>query len=233
MPLELGASQWRQAARDGAAAVTLLSGGLDSGVALAEWLHGGGRCELALTADYGQRAALPEMAAARRLAARLQVPWRSLDLRWLAEPGRQAGSALLDRSVALPDATPAAPGDAASAGTVWVPARNIVLCAAAAAFAEAAAARWVLTGFNAEEAVTFADNSSAFVAAFNVLLVQGCRHPVMLAAPTLELDKVGIVAAARRHGLGAGDFWSCYESGVRPCDRCESCARAARAWGAA
>lgn len=224
---------WESAARAGDTAVALLSGGLDSGVALASWLDRGGRCALALTADYGQRAAAAELRASERLASRLRVPWRSIDLSWLAEPGRQAGSALLDRARALPHGTLASPGDAASAAAVWVPARNVVLCAAAASFAEAERAECVLTGFNAEEAATFADNSAAFVAAFDAVLALGCRRPVRLASPTIALDKPAIVAAARRLGLGSADFWSCYEGGERPCGRCESCVRGARAWGAA
>lgn len=226
----VGKTGWEAAAAAGAPAWALLSGGLDSGVALALWLRAGGTCAGALTANYGQRAAVREAEAAQGLARRLGVPWRGLDLGWLAGPSRSSGSALVDGSRDLPTAEPSAPGDAATAAAVWVPARNVVLCAAAAAFADAAGVGWILTGFNAEEAVTFADNSPAFVAAVDGLLRWGCRAPVRLASPTLHLAKPAIVAAARTLGFGPGDFWSCYEGGIRPCQRCESCARAARAW---
>jgi 7-cyano-7-deazaguanine synthase len=220
---------WRAAAGSGAAAVALLSGGLDSGVALALWQSEGGHCVLALTADYGQRAAARELDAAQRLAQMRGVPWRRLDLRWLGEVGRAAGCALTG-DAPLPPGTAAAPGDARSAAAVWVPARNLVLAAAAAAFAEVAAAPHLLTGFNREEAVTFPDNSPRFVAAFNAALALGCGRTVEVTCPTLALDKTEIVAAARRLGLGPDAFWSCYDGGEHACGRCESCARSARAW---
>ena len=48
---------------------------------------------------------------------------------------------------------------------MWVPNRNGVFIAIAAAFAESLGADLVVTGFNAEEAATFPDNSAAFAAA--------------------------------------------------------------------
>ncbi|MEZ5964766.1 MAG: 7-cyano-7-deazaguanine synthase QueC [Planctomycetota bacterium] len=224
---------WLAAARAGETAIALLSGGLDSGVALASWCASGGQAACALTADYGQRAAAAELRAAERLARRLRVPWHRLDLAFLADPSRRAGSALVDLARSLPATSPAMPGDAGSAAAVWVPARNVVLCAAAAAFAEAAAAGVVLAGFNAEEAATFPDNSPAFISTFNAMLAHGCRRAVRVLGPTLALAKVDIVAAARRLGLEPDDFWSCYEGGDQPCRRCESCVRSARAWAAA
>jgi 7-cyano-7-deazaguanine synthase len=216
-------------------AVALLSGGLDSGVALAAWLGDGGRVALCLCADYGQRAAAREARASERLAGRFGLPWRRLELPWLADASRVAGSALVDGAGAdLPARTEAAPGDAASAWAVWVPARNLVLVAAAAAFAEALGAGVVLAGFNREEAATFADNSPAFVAACDAALALGTRTAVRVVSPTLGLDKVGIVALARRAGLGPADFWSCYAADADPATcGCESCVRSRRAWAAA
>jgi 7-cyano-7-deazaguanine synthase len=212
-------------------AVALLSGGLDSGTALALWRAGGGEVALALTADYGQRAAPAELAAAQRLAARLDVPWRAVHLPWLRDAAELAGSALIAGGRPLPRGTPAQPGDAASARAVWVPARNVVLVAAAAAFADALGAECVLDGFNREEAATFPDNSPVFVDALTRALAFGTRAGVVVESPTLDLDKRAIATAARAHGLRPADFWSCYEDGPVPCGRCESCARSRRAFG--
>lgn len=210
-------------------AVVLLSGGLDSGVAMALWLADRGSVALALSADYGQRAAARELAAARALAARYGVPWQMVDLRWLAEPSRRAGSGLMP-GAELPRTTAAAPGDQQTAAAVWVPARNVVLLAVAASYGEALGADWLVAGFNREEAATFPDNSAGFVAAFDRVLEFGCRRRLGVASPTLALDKPQIVAAARRLGLTAHDFWSCYDGGAAPCGHCESCVRSARAW---
>src|SRR5579871_2701111 len=65
-------------------AIVLLSGGLDSTVAMAELLNLGNRV-LALTFHYGQRAWERELASTRQLAAFYGVEHHIIDLPWLAE----------------------------------------------------------------------------------------------------------------------------------------------------
>ncbi len=217
----------------GRRAVALLSGGLDSGVAAAAFRDEGGELALCLFCTYGQRAAVAERRAAEALAVRFGAPFETVDLPWLRAVATAAGSALVAPGATVPTGTREQPGDPQSAAAVWVPARNAVLVAIAAAFAEARGAGVVLAGFNREEAATFPDNSPAFVAAADALLGLATRTGVKVVSPTLGWDKVGIAAAARRLGLGPGDFWSCYLGGAVPCGSCESCLRSARAWAAA
>lgn len=216
----------------GETAIALLSGGLDSVVATALWLGGGGRVAACLWFDYGQRAAGREREAAARFCAARSLPLVAIDLPWLTGLARGSGSALVGADRELPAGTIDAPGDAASAAAVWVPARNAVFAAIAAAHAEALGATAILAGFNREEAATFPDNSPEFVAAADRLLRCGTRTGVRVAAPCLDLDKAQIVAAARRLGLGPEDVWSCYRGDDRPCGECESCLRSRRAWAA-
>lgn len=207
-------------------AIATLSGGLDSGVAAALFAAvPGNRIAAAVFFAYGQRASVPEQRAACALAACLGVSLHTIELPWLATLAQQSGSALADRSRALPRGTVANPGDAASAKAVWVPARNAVFVSVAAAFAETLGADCVLAGFNREEAVTFADNSAEFLAAATAMLALGTRTRVRVESPTLGMDKPAIVAAARRLGFTAADFWSCYEGGDQRCGTCESCLR--------
>ncbi|MFN9754942.1 MAG: 7-cyano-7-deazaguanine synthase [Planctomycetota bacterium] len=208
-----------------ATGVALLSGGLDSGVAAAAFVDGGGRLLASLCFDYGQRAAARERAAAAALARRLGGAFHVIALPGLAACAATAGSALLAGGGDLPHGTAARPGDPASAARVWVPARNAVFVAIAAAHAEALGAGCVIAGFNREEAATFPDNSAAFLAAASAFLALGTRSGVAVVSPTLDLDKAAIVARARALGFAAGDFWSCYDGGPTPCGRCESCLR--------
>jgi 7-cyano-7-deazaguanine synthase len=213
-----------QRAHGAGSAVVLLSGGLDSGVAAALFARQPGRSlARCLFFDYGQRAARREEAAASALARRWSVPFVRIDLPWLAELAQQAGSRLVEGTGALPRGTAARPGDAASAAAVWVPARNAVFVAIAAAHAEALGASCVVAGFNREEAATFADNSADFVEAGKRFLAFGTRTGVDVVSPTLGFDKERIVALASDLGFTAGDFWSCYEGGTEPCGHCESC----------
>lgn len=195
------------------------------------WLRGEGQSvSLCLTFDYGQRSYQAESRAARGLAERHGLPWQSVELPWLAAAARRAGCSLL--SGELPVGTLQSPGDAASAASVWVPARNVVFLSVGAAFAEAGGDAVVLTGFNREEAATFPDNSAQFVASMDGVLELGTRTAVRVEAPTIAMIKSEIVAAARGLDLAAGDFWSCYAGGSEPCGTCESCLRSERAWSA-
>jgi len=212
--------------QDAGAGVVLLSGGLDSAVAAMEFAaQPGQRIVAAVFCDYGQRAARREQAAAAALAVRRLWPFRRLELPWLGELAAAAGSALSPAGGELPTGTAERPGDARSAAAVWVPARNAVFVAIAAAIAETLGAAWVVTGWNAEEAATFPDNSAAFAAASDAFLAYGTRTRVRVQSPTLAMDKLAIVAAARRLGLLPDDVWSCYDGGEQPCGHCESCLR--------
>lgn len=187
--------------------------------------------ESCLTLDYGQRSAAAECRVAAQLAGRFGLPWRVVELPWLADAARRCGSALVAGGREVPHGAGVdSPGDAQSAAAVWVPARNVVFLAVAASLAEAAGVEFVLTGFNREEAETFPDNSAAFVAAYDEVLRFGTRSGIRVCSPTIEMDKAGIVAAARRHGMTEADFWSCYDAGPEPCGKCESCVRNRRAW---
>jgi 7-cyano-7-deazaguanine synthase len=213
-------------------AVGLLSGGLDSTVALAlVSARRLGTVELALTVDYGQRAAAREVESAQKIAGRLGVPHRVVALPFFRELG---GGALLDARLELPR-----PGRAEldrggravveSADRVWVPNRNGVLIEVAAAYAEATGADSVVVGFNREEAATFPDNSRGYLEAMNGALAFSTRGRVKLASPTAELDKVEILRAGRDCGVPLALIWPCYEGGSDPCGTCESCQRLRRA----
>lgn len=212
------------------AAVALLSGGLDSAVAIAAWLDRGGSIARCLTFDYGQRAAARECLASERFCARRGLRWELVALPWLADVSRQAGSALVGDRREIPSGTLESPGDEASAAAVWVPARNCVLLSIAASYAEADFASFVLAGFNREEAATFPDNSPAFVRAGTAFLGLGTRTGVAVEAPVADLDKAAIVALAQRLRVERNELWSCYRGDPAPCGRCESCLRSERAW---
>jgi 7-cyano-7-deazaguanine synthase len=202
-------------------AVALLSGGLDSTVAFAIRARD---TVLALTVDYGQRAARREIAAARRTAGRYRVRHRVLDLPWLA------GGALTDRSRRLPRPDlKSARETKKSAAAVWVPNRNGVLIAAAAAIAEGLGASRIVVGFNREEAGTFPDNSARFLDAANRALRLSTRNGVRVESPTLTWDKRRIVEEARRRRIAVDNVWPCYEGRTAWCRTCESCLRAIRA----
>ena len=212
-------------------AIALLSGGLDSLVAT--WATAAEHeIALALTADYGQRAAAPEIRAAAKQAETLLVPHKVVKLPWLGELG---GNALTDTTRPLPEiaAEKLDDMDAAttSASGVWVPNRNGVLINAAGAFADALGCELIVVGFNAEEGATFPDNTPEFMQATDAALAFSTQVHAGVHSPTATLTKAEIVKLGQSLGAPLHLAWSCYEGGVDHCGECESCRRLRRALG--
>jgi 7-cyano-7-deazaguanine synthase len=201
--------------------VAILSGGLDSTVSLAVAVR---KMEvvLALTFDYGQRAARREREASARIARHYRVRHRVVEVPWLAGLTR---TALVNRRARLPRHEMSE----RSAKAVWVPNRNGVFIEVSAAHAESLGARRLVTGFNREEAATFPDNSAAYVRAVNRALGYSTANGVRVVSFTAGLDKRGIVRLGRRLGVPLEHVWPCYEGGRRWCGSCESCLRSLRA----
>jgi 7-cyano-7-deazaguanine synthase len=201
--------------------VAILSGGLDSTVSLAAAAR---RMDLvlALTFDYGQRAARREREASARIARRYRIPHRVIGLPWLAAITR---TALVDRRARLPEHEMSE----RSAQAVWVPNRNGVFIEIAAAHAESLGAARLVTGFNLEEAATFPDNSPDYVDAVNRALSYSTANGARVVSFTARLDKPGIVRLGRRLGAPLDLVWPCYQGGREWCRRCESCLRSLRA----
>lgn len=211
-------------------AILLLSGGLDSTVA-AYLARKSARPIVALTVDYGQKAAARELAAAYRIAAALGVPYRTVFLPFLRECAK---GALVEHGRDVPrptvgDLDDTAGAASASALAVWVPNRNGALIAMAATFAESLGAGQVVVGFNREEAATFRDNTRGFLEATNAALAFSTANRVEVVSPTLDFDKVEIVRAAVRESIPIELCWSCYLGEREPCGTCESCLRFSRA----
>jgi 7-cyano-7-deazaguanine synthase len=205
-------------------AVALLSGGLDSAVAFALRARD---TVLALTFDYGQRAARREIGAARAIARRYGVVHRAVALPWLRDVTR---TALVSRGASLP--SPDLEDGAAtrrSAAAVWVPNRNGAFINIAAAMAEGTGAGEVVVGFNKEEARTFPDNTRGFMRAATRALLWSTANGVRVSSPTSAWDKKRIVREGRRIGAPLDLIWPCYEGGRVWCRRCESCLRSLRA----
>jgi 7-cyano-7-deazaguanine synthase len=194
-------------------AVVLLSGGLDSTLALAETLQTHA-VPLALTFDYGQRAAEPEKAASAQLAAHFGVPHQVVPLPWLAQllpnalhPERQAGE------------------EEQGTRRVWVPNRNGVFLNIAAAFAEKLGAEAVVFGANADEAEGFPDNTEAYRDALTQAFRYSTLNQVRVLTPVGHLSKAQILARGLALGVPLHLIWSCYEAGNAQahCGVCPSC----------
>jgi len=213
--------------------IVLLSGGLDSAVSLGQALREG-EVKLCLTFDYGQRARLKEINSSAEIAAFYKLKHRVVALTFLrditstslvntGEPVPEPEESNLDHMDKM----------AETARSVWVPNRNGVFVNIAAAFAEAMDAGQVVTGFNAEEAKSFPDNSREYLQSCNRALSFSTLKGIRLVSYTQMLHKVDIVRLGKRLGTPFQHLWPCYFGGDELCGRCESCKRYYRAMKAA
>jgi 7-cyano-7-deazaguanine synthase len=214
-----------------AAAVVLLSGGLDSYTAAA-MAKADGFSINALTVNYGQRHA-SEIESARSIARWLGAARHlelSVDLR------RIGGSALTsddevprDRDLAV-----------AQIPATYVPARNTVMLSLALAWAEVLDVRDLVIGVNALDYSGYPDCRREFIAAFERLAslatragVEGARFRVH--TPLISMTKAEIVRRGLALGLDYGLTTSCYDPSPagRPCGHCDSCVLRAKGFAEA
>ena len=206
----------------------LLSGGLDSYVAV-RMAASRMKFNLAITFDYGQRAAKKEIDTAARIASEFNAEHKVIEIGWMRDETR---TALVDLHKKIPstDARRVDAKAAENAAAVWVPNRNGVFISIAAAFSEARGIGSVIAGFNAEEAMTFPDNSEKFIKASNLSLSMSTMSGVKLLSPTSKMTKAEIANEFCNLKLDPEKIWCCYFGKKLLCGRCESCARTIRAF---
>ena len=208
--------------------VVLFSGGLDSATALA-WAVNRYDRVCALTFDYGQRHRI-EIGLARKAARRSGVPHAVLkvDLRQIG------GSALTDTTVPLPRFTRRTLRRTEPPAT-YVPFRNGIFIALAAAWAEARGFRDLVCGFHVADSPCYPDTTMSFVKAMEKAVRAGTKAAfggpkARIVAPLLGLDKPDIIRLGLRLGADYSYSVSCYAGAERPCGKCSSCRFRAKAW---
>lgn len=209
-------------------AVVLLSGGLDSAVALAMARRDGRAC-IALSFDYAQRHRV-ELEAAKRVAGALGVERHVL----LSVDLRPIGASALTADIAVPKDRPEAELEAAAAGddipVTYVPGRNLIFLSCAAALAEASDCSEVWIGVNAIDYSGYPDCRPAFIEAFQHAAELATRvgvegHPVQIRTPLATMTKADIVRAGVELGVDLSLTHSCYDPGPGglACGHCDAC----------
>lgn len=211
-------------------ALVLLSGGIDSSTLL---FYVKQRINVpsvyALSFLYGQKHAR-ELDAARWQAERAGVrDHRIVDISFLHELLAGAGCALLDPEVDVPDLA-GLDRDARSHPPTYVPNRNMILLAIAAAFAETLDVSDVFYGAQAHDEYGYWDCSDRFVKRLNNALALNRKKPVMVHAPFAGMTKAKALGIGFDLGVDYAHTWSCYRGEDKPCGSCPTCVERARAF---
>jgi len=212
----------------GDSAILLFSGGIDSTTALA-WAGTRFAAVQALIFDYGQRHRV-EVEMAEITARKAGVPFRTLRLP-LAD---LLSSALVGEDGEIPD-TLAGSRDGDGVPFTYVPFRNGIFLALAAAHGESLGIFDLVTGFNVLDTPDYPDTTPEFTAAMEAALNRGTAaarrgHAFCIHTPLIGMTKREILELGRELGADYSHAVSCYRGGEIPCGRCPSCEIRSRAF---
>ena len=205
-------------------AVVLLSGGLDSTTVLALVRAEGFAC-YCLSFAYGQRQEI-ELKSAKATAAAAGVT-RHLVLK--LDLDKIGGSALTtDQPVPKNRVAEEISSDIP---TTYVPGRNIIFLAHAAAWAEVVGARHIFIGVNALDYSGYPDCRPEFIESFeqtiNLGTKAGSDHEkhFTIHAPLMKMSKGEIISKGLELGVDYATTHSCYDPDKqgRACGACDSC----------
>ncbi|RCW31056.1 7-cyano-7-deazaguanine synthase QueC [Marinilabilia salmonicolor] len=211
-------------------AVVLLSGGLDSAVAL--YLAKSRGFEIhALSFDYGQRHDR-ELHAAKAIAQEAGVAAHQVVSLKLDQWG---GSSLTDKSMEVEN------GDVTRQDipVTYVPARNMVFLSVAASYAEAIQATEIFIGVSQVDYSGYVDCRQEFIEAMENAVNKGTvmgaeqNRPIRIHAPFVHKTKAEEIQLGRELGVPFELTWSCYRGGEKPCETCDSCLLRAKAFAEA
>jgi 7-cyano-7-deazaguanine synthase len=195
--------------------VVICSGGLDSTTAAAHALTVDSRTPLLLHFRYGCRAEARELEAVRNIASTFRVEHVIVDLPWLKNLG---GSTLTDLRASI-----AGPIEGAESPHEWVPARNLLMVAHAAALCDARGIGEIYMGLNLEEGAVYPDNTVEFYERLNGLLPLATLRRPVIRMPLARMMKWQVVRHANAIGAPIHLSWSCYGSGPLHCGQCGPC----------
>jgi 7-cyano-7-deazaguanine synthase len=202
-------------------AVVLVSGGMDScvAVAIARQTH-----ELALLhASYGQRTEGRERQAFDEIADYYAIRERLVvHLDHFAQIG---GSALTDKRITIPEANRGTPIAGNDIPPTYVPFRNAHFLSVAVSWAEVLGASAVFIGAVAEDSSGYPDCRPEYYRVFQQLVREGTRPEtqIEIVAPVIEMRKWEIVRRGIELGAPLDRTWSCYQFEDAACGVCDSC----------
>ncbi len=214
-------------------ALVLSSGGVDSTTALGLAVKKYGSDNvIALTSYYGQKHD-KELQSAKAVAKHYNVELLFLDLQKIFE---FSGCSLLKHSDEEIPSQSYGEQIKKTGGTspvsTYVPFRNGMFLASAAAIAQSKGCEIIYYGAHADDSAgcAYPDCAPAFNEAMNTAIHEGTGHALKIEAPIVNLTKADVDLIGRSVGVPYERPWSCYEGNTRPCCKCGTCLDRAKAF---
>ena len=216
--------------------LALLSGGLDSCVALAMAVEEKDNPVAALTVFYGQKHAR-ELKSAEAVANHYNLKHHVVTFGSDFINNISHATALIGKDEAIPSERRLSEMTARVPRT-YVPGRNTIMLALAQSIAEANGYDRIYCGFNAVDYSGYPDCRPHFVEAWNHLARYATKvgyidnKPIELVAPIINFSKASVADMGIKLNAPLHLTWSCYTGGDQPCGTCDSCIIRANAFWA-
>jgi 7-cyano-7-deazaguanine synthase len=208
-------------------AVVLLSGGLDSSIAI-HLAKSEGFEVYALSFDYGQKHN-KELECAKATVQKVGAKeYNTVTL----QLNLWGGSSLTDPKMEVED------GDVTRTDVpqTYVPARNMVFLSVAASYAEAIGAQDIYIGVSEVDYSGYVDCRKEFIEAMENAVNMGTvmavekGKKIKIHTPFINKTKAEEIKIGTQLGVDFSLTWSCYRGGEKPCGTCDSCLLRAKAF---
>ncbi len=205
--------------------VAIVSGGMDSVTMLHQLVKIEKLHPAVITFVYGQKHD-KEVAYAKVQAEQLGCKTHLvLDIA-LLQP-LFANSALVSEQITVPDVDEVM-GDPQP--PTYVPNRNMIFLALAAAYAETNGVADVYYGAQSHDMYGYWDTTPDFLARLNQVYGLNRETAVKIKAPLVNHSKTDILRLGLQLGIDYAQTWSCYEGQSVACGRCPTCAERLKAF---
>lgn len=191
--------------------IIVLSGGPDSAV-VAYWAKNKGYDVYGLTFNYGQ-ISIKEIGCARKIAAKLAIPIKIIDLSSLKDIFAGVTS-LVDENIQM---------TTDFSQPIIVPFRNAIFLSVAVAYAISINSKYIFYGAQGSDAQHYPDCRKEFYNSFEQTARLGTNEELEIEAPFSNVPKSETIKLGTKLGVPFHLTWSCYLNLAKHCGKCESC----------
>ncbi|NVM37994.1 MAG: 7-cyano-7-deazaguanine synthase [Candidatus Lokiarchaeota archaeon] len=193
-------------------AILLLSGGIDSAVAL-YWAQNKDYEVIALSFNYNLRPE-QEKKATKKLVDNLNIKLIEVPIQYMKE-----AIDLRIEGFTIPCAVNAPEG--------FIPSRNLVFYSIAAYFAEIYDCKSIIGGHISVDPIKFPDAAPNFFKTLEKLVNKGKHNKdkstIKIVLPLSKMTKINVINLGNELNVPFEWTWSCYSDGEQPCGKCNSC----------
>lgn len=196
--------------------LVVLSGGMDSSVALAKTIADGHSVEMCLSFNYGSKHNDREFESAKKIASFYNVPIKRCSLDFLAENFK---SDLLKSGGDIPLGHYADP----TMKKTVVPFRNGIMLAIASGYAESLDCDAVVLGNHFGDHAIYPDCRLNFIEPMREAIEKGTYKQIKLLSPFAQIDKTEIAKIGHALNVPFELTYSCYNGLDKHCGECGTC----------